>query len=345
MDQGVCACIGAEALDQLLPMHLYVQADGTIRHVGATLARLRPGQSLEGRAFFDLFEMRRPKGMTTVAELAAAEHRALNLHFREPPSTSFRGVIVPEAEGSGFVVNLSFGVALTDAIREYDLSSGDFAPTDLAVEMLYLIEAKEAIWQEWQRLNNRLQTAKTAAEEQAFTDTLTGLRNRRALDAVLGTLVGEGRPFGLVQLDLDFFKAVNDTLGHAAGDHVLKHAARAMVEATRQGDTLIRAGGDEFVLILPGLVDPRRLLDLSRRLIGRIEAPIPYGDQTCHISGSAGIAICAPGNPFSASALLAQADRALYASKSRGRGCATVYSEDLPDLAALKNVRTEARMA
>jgi len=70
-------------------------------------------------------------------------------------------------------------------------------------------------------LNQRLQGAKIAAEEQAFTDTLTGLKNRRALNLVLARLSEAKVPFTVMQLDLDYFKAVNDTYGHAAGDHVL----------------------------------------------------------------------------------------------------------------------------
>jgi len=120
----------------------------------------------------------------------------------------------------------------------------------------------------------------------------------------------------------------------SAGDHVLKVAAQAMAEATREVDTLVRAGGDEFVVVLPGLVDHERLADLARRLIQRLEAPIPFGAHVCRISGSAGIAVSHAEAGAPPDGVLAQADRALYASKNRGRGRVTVFSPDLPPLSA-----------
>jgi diguanylate cyclase (GGDEF)-like protein len=144
------------------------------------------------------------------------------------------------------------------------------------------------------------------------------------MDHVLARLVADGQPFGLVHLDLDYFKAVNDTLGHAAGDHVLRVAAQAMSEATRAEDTLVRAGGDEFLLILPGQVDRARLREMSERLIARLKQPIPFAGQTCRISGSAGITV-SHGGDVTVATLLAQADRALYSAKAAGRGRAEVH--------------------
>lgn len=326
------APLTSEARDALMPMHLLVRRCGTITHVGPTLARLSTDRSLVGQGMYDVFDIRRPRGFGTPAALLARPGQRLQLQFRAPPSTQFKGVAVPL--GKGVLVNLSFGISIVEAIRQHKLKSGDFAPTDLAVEMLYLIEAKATILEEWRRLNTRLQSARIAAEEQAFTDTLTGLKNRRAMDHVMDRLVADGQPFGLVHLDLDFFKQVNDTLGHAAGDHVLQAAAREMVNVTREMDTLVRAGGDEFILILPGLVDRRHLLELSNRLIARLQEPIPFGEQMCRISGSAGITVSHGGGALSVPEILEQADRALYASKNAGRGKATFYSEQLPPLVA-----------
>ena len=150
---------------------------------------------------------------------------------------------------------------------DYALVSSDFAATDLAIEMLYLVEAKSAAMEASRKLNLRLQGAMIAAEEQAFTDTLTGLKNRRAMDHVLARLIEAGREFALMHIDLDFFKAVNDTLGHAAGDHVLQNVARIMVEETRSDDTVARVGGDEFVILFDGLTDRETLVRVAERII------------------------------------------------------------------------------
>jgi diguanylate cyclase (GGDEF)-like protein len=324
--------LDAQARDTLMPMHLLVQRSGKISHVGPTLARLSPDTALVGRNLFEVFAIRRPRGIATPESLLAHSGKRLQLQFKSPPCTQFKGVAVPI--GGDLLINLSFGISIVEAIRDHDLKSGDFAATDLAVEMLYLIEAKATILEEWRRLNTRLQSARVAAEEQAFTDTLTGLKNRRAMDHVLERLLSDGQSFGLIHLDLDYFKSVNDTFGHAAGDHVLQAAAQEMVKVTRAQDTLVRAGGDEFVLILPALVDRKHLVDLSERLIAQLQVPIPFGGHECQISGSAGITVSHGGGATSMAEMLEQADRALYASKNAGRGRATLFSHGLPPLTA-----------
>jgi diguanylate cyclase (GGDEF)-like protein len=313
-------------LDVLMPMHLHVGADGHVIHAGPTLLRLAGNRPVAGRALFDLVEIRRPRGITDMDGLRSSVGRGLVLHWCGPCQTQFKGVAVPDADDGALFVNLSFGIALVDAIRDHDLKARDFAPTDLAVEMLYVLEAKATILDEWRKLNGRLHSARIAAERQAYTDTLTGLGNRRAMDHVLERLVADGQAFGLVHLDLDFFKEVNDTFGHAAGDHVLKVAAQAMSDVTRAEDTLVRAGGDEFLLILPGQVDGARLRELSERLIVRLQQPIPFAGAVCRISGSAGIAV-SHGGDMTVQVMLARADEALYAAKNSGRGRAVVYCE------------------
>lgn len=312
----------------MMPMHVLVAADGRVRQAGPTLDRVTGDRPLAGCALFERFAFRRPRGIADMDALRMHVGRALVLHGRGPRRTQFKGVAVPAGDDGALMINLSFGIALVDAIRDHDLKAGDFAATDLAVEMLYVLEAKATILEEWRKLNGRLHAARVAAEQQAFTDTLTGLGNRRAMDHVLARLVADGQPFGLIHLDLDFFKEVNDTLGHAAGDHVLQVAAHAMKDVTRAEDTLVRAGGDEFLLILPGQVDRARLRDLAERLIARLQRPIPFDGQVCRVSGSAGIAV-SHGGDMTVSLILARADAALYAAKDAGRGCAMVHG-DLP---------------
>ena len=316
------AKLGA-VLDVLCPMHVILSGSGHVRHTGATLQKLCPGRRLTGMAVFDLFEIRRPRDLRTMDDLRRAAGSKLHLQLRDPPRTAFKGVVAPW--GDGAVINLSFGIAILDAVRDHALTSADFAATDMTVEMLYLVEAKSAAMEAGRKLNQRLEGARIAAEEQAFTDTLTGLKNRRALDHVLRRTGRAGRPFALLHLDLDYFKAVNDTLGHPAGDHVLQRVAAILVEETREKDTVARTGGDEFVLVLQGPADPGRVARIARRIIARLEQPIPYDGRVCRISGSIGISLSGSYDSPDPGRMMADADLALYTSKRQGRARHTIF--------------------
>ena len=316
--------IGATALGRIMPMHIGLDRTGIIRTVGPTLAKIAP-RPLVGRAMLDALAVRRPAGVDTLERLHLRAGQRLHLAFRDAPETGLRGLAMPLGDGA-IVLNLSFGIDLPDAVRRHQLSDADFAPTDLAIELLYLLEAKSLVMAELDGLNRRLQGAKSLAEEQAQTDILTGLRNRRAMDAELDRLIARRQPFGLMHLDLDFFKQVNDTMGHAAGDHVLIHVARVLRAETRADDTVARVGGDEFVIVLPNLVDRARLVRIADRIIARLNEPISYHGRTCRISASIGMTESTGYNPPRADRMLSDADNALYASKHAGRGRATVHS-------------------
>jgi diguanylate cyclase (GGDEF)-like protein len=329
-----------DILEQLCPMFVLLDGTGHILRVGPTLQKLRPDQPMPGQRFLELFELNRPRMVSSFDELLGATGAKLHLQFRDTPRTSLKGSIVPlpRAEGAngaerpetcGAIVNLSFGISVLDAVRDYALNSADFAATDLTIELLYLVEAKSAAMEASRTLNLRLQGAMIAAEEQAFTDTLTGLKNRRAMDHVLERMIGAGTGFALMNLDLDYFKSVNDTLGHAAGDHVLQQAARIMVEESREQDIVARVGGDEFVLIFDRLRDKTKLRRIATRLIKRLEEPIVFGDQTCRISASVGTVIRAAASRPEAAQLLHEADLALYAAKHAGRACHRFFQPDM----------------
>ena len=319
----------ADVLDLLCPMYVLLDETGHICRVGPTLQKLRADQPMKGQRFLELFELNRPKAVSSFTGLMKTSGAKLHLRFRDEPQTGLKGSIVALPGASGAIINLSFGISVLEAVRDYALNSADFSATDLTIELLYLVEAKSAAMAASRTLNLRLQGMMIAAEEQAFTDTLTGLKNRRALDHVLGRMVTSGKAFALMNLDLDYFKAVNDTMGHAAGDHVLQQAARIMVEETRGDDIVARVGGDEFVLIFGELTDRKNLQRVADRLIELLEQPISFGNQTCRISASAGTVIwCNEGEP-KASDLLYEADLALYAAKRAGRACHKFYTPEM----------------
>lgn len=315
-------------LDVLCPMHVVLSQTGHIRHIGPTLAKIRGAPALVGCRFLEVFELLRPRNVFTMRQLLDMNGRKLHMRFRDAPHTGLQGVVVTLPENAGAIVNLSFGISILDAVGTYDLTSADFAATDMAIEMLYLVEAKSAAMEASSTLNQRLQSAKLAAEEQAFTDTLTGLKNRRALDHILPRVVEAGKGFTLMQMDLDRFKAVNDSLGHAAGDFVLQQVANILQDEIRDSDDAARLGGDEFVLLFQGDIPQDVLRSIAARVIARIEEPMDFKGHTCRISASLGII---SGDGFcrkSADTLLHQADQALYFCKENGRGQYAFYEAD-----------------
>jgi diguanylate cyclase (GGDEF)-like protein len=316
--------LGRADLARLMPMHMVVDGDGVILGAGPTLERLRAPEPVEGTRIFDLFLVRRPHGARTMQDLAARGGRRLDLELRTAPHTLLKGHFVTDWQGL-FVFDLSFGIMVNDAVSAYGLTATDFAPTSLAVEMLYLLEANAAAMSESRDLNRRLHEAKAAAERLARTDALTGLCNRRGMEAAIVELAARNVPFGLLHVDLDFFKAVNDTLGHAAGDHVLTQVARILEAETRKVDLVIRLGGDEFAIICRNMLDRDRLAALATRIIATLEAPIPFDGQVCRVSVSIGVTTSDLYACPDVAGMLRDADIALYRSKEAGRSRATFF--------------------
>lgn len=306
-------------LARLSPLHLVVATDGRITGMGPTLRRLAGVGSIH---LTDLCHLRRPGQL---ADLLAGGRVELTLHAA--PHHPVQGHALPLSGGAALVV-LAF-VDVPSAVRDLALTEADFGLTDRTVDLLWLVEANSAVSGELRSLNRRLQGAQAMAQEQALTDALTGLRNRRALEAALADHCAGVEGFCLLQLDLDHFKQVNDTRGHAAGDHVLSEVARVLTQETRSGDTLARLGGDEFVILLSGMADRGRALQVADRITRRLSRPIPFEGQPCRIGVSGGLVLSPPRAFPQAEALLRQADAALYAAKRAGRG-QTVARDWLP---------------
>jgi diguanylate cyclase (GGDEF)-like protein len=151
-------------------------------------------------------------------------------------------------------------------------------------------------------------------------DPLTSLLNRRAVLAFLEKHLrperGFNRQLGLIMIDLDRFKQVNDTLGHSAGDLVLKEMAALIQDCLRQGDALGRLGGDEFLVVLPG-ADTEALRAVERR-ISELACSSGEGEAAVMVTASCGAVSVPPGSAAPVAVILAQADELLYRAK-KGR--------------------------
>ncbi len=166
----------------------------------------------------------------------------------------------------------------------------------------------------------------------AYRDTLTGLPNRRLFNDRLGIALVQARRYrhrvGVVFVDLDRFKPVNDTLGHAAGDELLRAVAERLSACVRLGDTVARLAGDEFTLLLPGIHYVEDVSKVAHKLSEAMRRPFRVGGHDLHLSASGGISIY-PDDGQEAETLLTNADVAMYKAKQQGRANFQMYSPSM----------------
>jgi len=166
----------------------------------------------------------------------------------------------------------------------------------------------------------------------AFHDPLTDLPNRRFLrqymDGVLQKTRGTGRQSAILFLDLDRFKSINDTLGHAAGDQLLKDASGRIRSCLRSGDRVARVGGDEFICVIPELKDEQEAAETARRIIERLSIPFQVHGHELYITTSIGISMF-PYHGDDIETLIANADTAMYRAKQEGRNGFRLYAYEM----------------
>lgn len=302
----------AEGLDLLCPMYLVADGSGEVCKLGPTLQSLL-GDGALGVSLHNVVEF---LGLGEGGKVPTGQR--LQARLTSVPDIILTGIMAPI--GPYKLFNFSFGLNAIDAVARFSLTNSNFAPTDQTINMLYLAEAKSLALEEFRRLSMRLDGARHAAEKRASTDALTGLPNRRGLEAFLTAVAQTGDGIAALQIDLDYFKAVNDLYGHAAGDFVLAKAAETMRREVRKTDILARTGGDEFTLILTPPPKKQMVCDLADRLIRRLEMPVEFEGNTCKISASVGIVHATDLTSNSLSSVFNKGDKALYAAKKAGRG-------------------------
>ena len=195
-----------------------------------------------------------------------------------------------------------------------------------------LTERLKAAKEQADAKNIELEQAKNRIEHNALHDPLTSLGNRRKLDDELTGIAELSQMMdvrvGILHIDLDRFKQINDTLGHAAGDALLVHASEVLIASTRKGDLVARIGGDEFVVVVTNTTDPAYLSTLARRIIALMQQPVDYEGHLCRFGVSIGIAL-AEGRAIDTAKLLVNADIALYRAKALGRNRHEFFTEAL----------------
>jgi diguanylate cyclase (GGDEF)-like protein/PAS domain S-box-containing protein len=196
-----------------------------------------------------------------------------------------------------------------------------------------------------QDVTERLNTERTI-HYMAHHDALTGLPNRRLMQDRLNQAIMQARRkqrhVGVLFLDLDRFKLLNDTLGHDTGDYILKDVARRLTSCVREVDTVSREGGDEFVVVLPDLERPENARIVADKILREFSRPVEIGGQDIHITTSIGIAHY-PNDATDVNHLLKHADSAMYQAKDSGRNTVRFYTSDLNYLLS-RRLEVEGRL-
>jgi diguanylate cyclase (GGDEF)-like protein/PAS domain S-box-containing protein len=196
-----------------------------------------------------------------------------------------------------------------------------------------------------QDVTERLNTERTI-HYMAHHDALTGLPNRRLMQDRLNQAILQARRrqrhVGLMFIDLDRFKVVNDTLGHETGDSVLRDIAMRLRKLVREGDTVSREGGDEFVIVLPDLEKPESAHLVANKILSELAKPIEVGGQEINVTASIGISHY-PNDATDVQQLLKHADSAMYQAKDAGRNTVRFFTSDLNFLLS-KRLEVESRL-
>jgi len=310
--------IDARSIAQMMPMHVLLCPEGKIAAIGPTLTKILKQVPLES-LFLDVFKIARPRNTMTLNDIWAKKGTKLSLTSADVDELEilFRAIAIPLVAPDGWTLfDLSFGANSSEYVKRYSLTSADFRPNDMSIDLLHTFEIQQAVLNDSADLTAALQRAKAEAEDLAMRDLVTGLANRRALqrrlEASLSGQHGRG-PFTLILVDLDKFKSINDDFGHAAGDAVLRHAADCLLQVAGSDGFAARLGGDEFALILPLDSDASQVKGAD--LFALISAEIRIEKLKCSVSASLGLTSFTAGGATLPDRLMREADVALYRAK------------------------------
>jgi diguanylate cyclase (GGDEF)-like protein len=302
----------------------------SVRHFGSDYPRLGGGRLERWLLLVSTC------GLTTASFLFAHSPSFLLIYplliltaFRAGPAWVLASILITAVISTGLTAHGYGPLALLSANNSL-LAQGMVQPFLISI-FLAAIPANNALGEK-SRASRRLLRMKAIVEHTATHDSLTTLVNRDLFRRRLGTTLKSGLPCAVLFIDLDRFKHINDTMGHGAGDELLRAFSARLLELAGPEATVARLGGDEFALLVncsASAVDPQ---DLCRRITEVARLPFLLSGGPAHISASVGLAL-AKERPVEASELMRKADIALYAVKAAGRNGYQVFSERLDHLA------------
>ena len=199
-------------------------------------------------------------------------------------------------------------------------------------ELGQVMQALDRMARSLEQQHQEIERNTEALERQARIDPLTNLANRHMLtirlDQALLHAHRSNRVAGVLMLDLDRFKTVNDSLGHSQGDELLKEVARRLTQCVREDDTVARLGGDEFVVVLADMADVADIVPVAQKILHALALPVAVGPQMLSVSTSLGIAVC-PRDGETADELMQHADTAMYRAKDQGGNAMTFFTQEM----------------
>jgi diguanylate cyclase (GGDEF)-like protein/PAS domain S-box-containing protein len=291
-----------------------IGADAVIRYQSPAIEQVlgHPAEDLVGRVLLDLIE---------------PDDRDAARHLVEQAQRRSGAPVVGEVR--------MCPVGDKEAPRRFEMTATDLLddPTVKGIVLNYRDITERALYEE--RLT-----------QQAFHDSLTGLPNRSLFsDRLDRALRQRAQTVGLLFVDLDHVKVINDSLGHDAGDQLLREVAQRLAACLRDGDTLARLGGDEFTVLLPDIADAGEAAVVAKRLEGALERPFELPGQSVFVTASIGIATGVALRDRS-EALLRDADAAMYEAKARGRARHAVFDTTMHTRAVTRlAIETDLRRA
>ncbi len=330
-------------------------ADGKALTSEAEAGLFGEQQSDTARPRFDMDSAMQGRDGVELARAALAEDRQYSVAFvdmRMPPG--WDGL---ETVEQLWKIDPDVQVVICSAYTDYDWlellarlgHSDKLIFVKKPFEPIEILQCASALSQKWQNARalkrhveslelvvtdrtSGLEAANRQLRHLASHDALTGLPNRLLLDDRIGQAIAHSQrhshEFAVLVIDLDRFKLINDSLGHRAGDELLREVALRLKSAVRAVDTTARVGGDEFVVLLDGPITQAEAVEIGTRAIKVMEPSLRLLGIDVHISASIGIAFY-PRDGASVDTLLARADAAMYSAKERGRNNLQCYAEGM----------------
>ncbi|WP_316648288.1 putative bifunctional diguanylate cyclase/phosphodiesterase [Ovoidimarina sediminis] len=325
--------LSMETFERIVPFGVIVDAGGIVRNLGPSLQKIAGSACGVGRPVFEVFSFRKPRLLKPELVFQDVVGARITMEVQTPgndgPVSVFGMAFNITIDGLPHVaLVMTPGVNARRLIEEQGLRTCDFSAGDGSPDLLPLLAMQEEMAADSKRAAVRLKSAYDEAERIALHDTLTNLPNRRALMIELGD-VAQKEPLTIVHVDLDRFKEINDTYGHAAGDAALQHAASALRSVFGDEAMCARLGGDEFVVLLRGAAQEAKLAEFGQAVVAAVSAPFQFRGEHLKIGASVGLARTISSDGLSADELMHRVDLALYEAKRSGRGCAKLYTPDM----------------